>query len=72
MPPLGPIKWRDLVFYLREAGFAGPYPGGKHQYMVKGEFKLTIPNPHQQDIGKDLLSRILRQANISKDEWEQL
>ncbi|MBC6481939.1 MAG: type II toxin-antitoxin system HicA family toxin [Hormoscilla sp. GM7CHS1pb] len=69
MPQFGPIKWRDLVRYLRDAGFSGPYPGSKHQYMMKEEFKLTIPNPHQGDISISLLARILRQANISKDEW---
>ena len=46
MPPLKPIKWRELVFYLKKAGFEVPYPGGKHQYMVKDNLKLTIPNPH--------------------------
>ncbi len=72
MPVFGPIKWRDLVYYLREAGFEGPYPGGKHQYMVKEGLKLTIPNPHQGDISQGLLARILRQANISIDEWQEL
>ncbi|AFZ28051.1 YcfA-like protein [Cylindrospermum stagnale PCC 7417] len=62
MPPFGPINRRDLIFYLRNAGFDGPYSGGKHQYLVKGEFKLTIPNPHQGDISPSLLNRILRQA----------
>ncbi|WP_293130515.1 type II toxin-antitoxin system HicA family toxin [Microcoleus sp. bin38.metabat.b11b12b14.051] len=72
MPTFGPISRRDLVQYLREVGFDGPYPGGKHQYMVKGELKLTIPNPHQGDISQALLSRILRQGNITRDEWEGL
>jgi predicted RNA binding protein YcfA (HicA-like mRNA interferase family) len=72
MPPFRAIKWRELVFYLKKAGFDGPYPGSKHQYMVKGELKLTIPNPHQGDISKSLLTRILRRSNISKDEWEKL
>ncbi|MEG4232780.1 type II toxin-antitoxin system HicA family toxin [Microcoleus sp. Pol11C3] len=57
---------------MREVGFDGPYPGGKHQYMVKGELKLTIPNPHQGDISQALLSRILRQGNITRNEWEGL
>ena len=39
MPPLGPIKRKDLIHYLRELGFDGPYAGGKHQYMLKGEIK---------------------------------
>lgn len=37
MPPFGSINRRDLIRYLKDAGFDGPYPGGKHQYMVKGE-----------------------------------
>ncbi len=72
MPPFGPIKRQKLISYLKEMGFEGPYIGGKHQYMVKGELKLAIPNPHQGDIGRDLLPRILRQAEIDKAEWEQL
>ncbi|MEH2253854.1 type II toxin-antitoxin system HicA family toxin [Nostoc sp.] len=72
MPPFGSINRRDLIPYLKDTGFDGPYPGGKHQYMVKGELKLTIPNPHQRDISPSLLNRILRQANISRDEWEAL
>ena len=72
MPPIGPIKRKKLLRYLRDLGFEGPYSGGKHQYMVKGQIKLVIPNPHQSDIGPDLLVRILRQADIDRDEWEQL
>jgi hypothetical protein len=58
MPPFRAISRRDLVYYLKEFGFDGPYPGGKHQYMVKQDLKLTIPNPHQGD--------------ISREEWENL
>ena len=72
MPPLGPIKRKDLIHYLRELGFDGPYAGGKHQYMLKGEIKLTVPNPHQSDISRDLLVRILRQGGIDRSEWEKL
>jgi len=55
-----------------KAGFVGPYVGGRHQYMVKGELKLALPNPHQSDIGRDFLARIWRQAGIDRDEWERL
>lgn len=72
MLPFGPISRRDLVRYLRKAGFEGPYVGGKHQYMVKGELKLALPNPHQMDIGRGFLAKILQQAGIDQDEWEQL
>jgi predicted RNA binding protein YcfA (HicA-like mRNA interferase family) len=72
MPPFGPIKRQDLIRHLRELGFKGPYAGGKHQYMLKAEIKLAIPNPHQGDISRELLNRILRQAGIERDEWEKL
>lgn len=70
MPRFGPIKRKDLIGYLKQLGFDGPYSGGKHQFMVKGDLTLRIPNPHQGDIGKELLSRILKQAQINKKEWE--
>lgn len=72
MPPFGPIKRRDIVRVFQQAGYTGPYAGGKHEYMVKGEQKVYIPNPHSGDIGWHLLARILRQAGISREEWEQL
>jgi predicted RNA binding protein YcfA (HicA-like mRNA interferase family) len=72
MPSFGPIKGSDLVKYLRKCGFDRPYSGGKHPCMVKGDPTLTIPNPHQKDIGKEFLKRILRQAGISNEEWERL
>jgi predicted RNA binding protein YcfA (HicA-like mRNA interferase family) len=72
MPPFGPVKRRDLPAYLRKAGFDGPYSGGKHQFMIRNNITLRIPNPHQSDIGIELLSRLLKQANISREEWETL
>jgi hypothetical protein len=39
--------------------------------MVKGNLRLALPNPHQGEIGVELLVRILRQAGVSRDEWER-
>ncbi|WP_414623375.1 type II toxin-antitoxin system HicA family toxin [Calothrix sp. CCY 0018] len=72
MPTFGSIKRGDLIRYLRKLGFEGPYSGTKHQYMVKDDITVRIPNPHKSDISKGLLSEILRQAAIEKDDWEQL
>jgi len=72
MPPFGPIKRKDLVKVLKQAGFEGPYAGGKHEFLVKGELRLVLPNPHQGEISKDLLVRILRQANLSRTAWENI
>ena len=72
MPKFGAISRRNLVKFLNRAGFQGPYSGGKHQFMVRGDITLRVPNPHHSDIGKPLLLRILRQAGISKEEWGKL
>jgi predicted RNA binding protein YcfA (HicA-like mRNA interferase family) len=72
MPPFGPIKRVDLIRALRKAGFQPPEAGGKHQAMRRGTLTLRIPNPHRGDITRELLSRILRQAGISREEWERL
>jgi predicted RNA binding protein YcfA (HicA-like mRNA interferase family) len=66
---LAPVSWEDLVRGLRRFGFDGPYRGGKHPYMVKGDLVLTIPNPHRKEISVDLLRRILKRAGIAKEEW---
>ncbi|MDY6954537.1 MAG: type II toxin-antitoxin system HicA family toxin [Thermodesulfobacteriota bacterium] len=68
----GPVKRVVLIRCLRKSGFDGPYSGGRHLFMVKGDRTLTIPNPHQKDIGRELLARTLRQAGVSKEEWESL
>jgi predicted RNA binding protein YcfA (HicA-like mRNA interferase family) len=72
MPTLGPIKRKDLIYYFRKIGFIGPFSGSNHQFMIKDNLTVYLPNPHQSDIGKEFLIRILKQAKIDKTEWEQL
>ena len=69
MVKLKPISFKELVKILRNFDFSGPYSGGKHLYMTKGNLRLTLPNPHRSDIGTDLLKRITSQAEISNEEW---
>lgn len=40
--------------------------------MVKGQVRLSIPNPHTGDLDWTLVTRILQKANIHPDEWEHL
>ncbi len=72
MGPLAPISHRNLIAKLRRLGFEGPYGGGKHPMMVRGELRLTIPNPHGADIGVALLARVLTQAGVSREECESV
>jgi len=69
MSKLTPVSHNDLIKKLRRFGFDGPHSGGKHLYMLKGDLRLTVPNPHKKNIGVDLLTRILRQAGITREEW---
>jgi predicted RNA binding protein YcfA (HicA-like mRNA interferase family) len=54
-----PIKHREMLRRLRALGWDGPYQKGKHPFMVKGEMRLTIPNPHHGDIDWSLMKSIL-------------
>jgi predicted RNA binding protein YcfA (HicA-like mRNA interferase family) len=72
MPRFGPVKRADLIVYLRRLGFAGPEPGSKHAVMYRAQQRVRLPNPHQGDISRELLARILRQAGVDRDEWERL
>lgn len=65
------ISRRKLIRKFRSLGYRGPYSGGKHQFMVKGEKKIRIPNPHKSsDVSISLVKEILRQAKISIEEWD--
>ena len=69
MSRLTPVSWRKLVKRLRELGFEGPFAGGRHPQMRRGDVTVIIPNPHEGDIGVGLLRRLLRQAGVSREEW---
>jgi predicted RNA binding protein YcfA (HicA-like mRNA interferase family) len=70
MGRIAPISRRELVQRLRALGFRGPYSGGRHELMVRGTRRVILPNPHRGDISADLLARILRQAGVTREEWE--
>ena len=70
MHKLTPVSRRDLIKRLARLGAVGPFRGKRHQYMVRGMDTIIIPNPHHGDeIGVDLLSKILRDGGISREKW---
>ena len=69
MPRLTPVSWRELVQRLHQLGFEGPFAVGRHPQMRRGDVTVIIPNPHEGDINVGLLSRLLRQAGVSRTEW---
>ena len=66
------ISRRKLIQKLQKLRFDGPFPGGRHLFMVKDILKVRIPNPHQKDISKSLVMKIIHQAGISVEEWEKI
>lgn len=70
MPRLAPVSRRELIRRLVALGFDGPYVGGRHEFVVRGNVRLILPNPHRGEIGVDLLTRLLRQAEITREEWQ--
>jgi len=66
------LSLRELIRRFRALGYMGPFSGGRHQFMVRGEKKIRIPNPHGSgDVHISLVKEILRQARISETEWEE-
>ena len=63
----------DYLGCIDERSTEGPFSGGKHQFMVKSQKKIRIPNPHgNKDIHVSLVNEILKQAEISHDEWDRM
>jgi predicted RNA binding protein YcfA (HicA-like mRNA interferase family) len=66
------LSRRELIRRFRALGYTGPFSGGRHQFMVRGERKIRIPNPHASgEVHISLVKEILRQAGISETEWEE-
>ena len=72
MPAFGPISRAELIRALRSAGYTGPFPGGRHSFMVREHHRLIIPNPHRGAISVQLLADLLRKAGLSRQDWEAL
>jgi predicted RNA binding protein YcfA (HicA-like mRNA interferase family) len=70
MPHLTPVSRHQLIQRLGTLGFEGPYSGGRHEFMLRGDRRLILPNPHRGEIGVDLLVRLLRQSGITREEWQ--
>jgi predicted RNA binding protein YcfA (HicA-like mRNA interferase family) len=65
-----PIKHKEMLRRFRALGWTGPHQRGVHPYMIKGQLRLTIPNPHKGDIDWSLMKRILQQAEIPPRDWD--
>jgi len=67
---LSPVSRSEFIRRLRKLGFAGPFAGGKHGILKRGSYRFPIPNPHRAEIGTAKLAELLKEAGISREEWE--
>ncbi len=71
-----PCKRRDFIRRLRQLGFDGPFSGTRHQFMVYGQHRLTIPT--NSDYSVPQLRMMIREVEdimgreISVNEWNRL
>jgi hypothetical protein len=71
-----PLKRREFVRRLRALGFEGPISGTRHQFMLFGQHRQTIPTNSEYSVPQ--VRMLLRQAasilgrSVSLDEWDTL
>ena len=76
MSQWNPCKRNDFIRRLRQLGFEGIYSGAKHQFMVYGQNRLTIPSNTEYSVAQ--LRMMLREVEliigrqITADEWSNL
>jgi len=69
MPEIRPCSRNELIRRLKALGFSGPFSGGRHSYMKRDRYRQIIPNPHGKDISSEFIKELLKQAEISLEEW---
>jgi hypothetical protein len=76
MPAWRPLKRRDFIRKLRALGFDGPYSGTRHQFMILGQHRQTIPTNSEYSVPQIRL--LLRQVEsilarrVALEEWNSL
>lgn len=73
MPKLSPIRGRELVSFLVRQGFVVVRQKGSHVRLEhKDGRKTSVPVHAGEKVGKGLLRKILRDTNISLEEFSTL
>ncbi len=76
MPKWSPCKRADFVRRLRQLGFEGVFSGARHQFVVIGQHRLTLPSNEEYSVPQ--LRMLLREVaamigrEITLEEWSRL
>lgn len=73
MPPLNPIKGKELIRLLQKQGFGTIRQRGSHVRLVHPNgLKTSIPIHSGEQLGKGLLRKILHDVNLTVEEFSRL
>ncbi len=73
MPKLSPVRGKELISILEKQGFKQVHQKGSHVRLEHSDGrKTTVPLHSGENVGVGLLRKILRDANISRNEFEKL
>ena len=62
----------EVVRKLRRVGWTVARQRGSHVMMVKSGYDYTLSIPQHDELGIGLLRKLVRQANLSVDEFNDL
>ncbi len=73
MPKFSPISAKELIKILEKQGFEAVHQKGSHVRLKHPDGRrTTVPMHSGENVGVGLLRKILRDTNISRDEFETL
>ena len=73
MPPLPLLNARQVITALEKAGFEIARQKGSHIRLRHADGRtVTVPVHKGQEIGRGLLRKILRDADLTREEFVQL
>lgn len=73
MPKLSPIRSNDLVKIFQKIGFEKVRQEGSHLRLLHPDGRrTTVPMHHGENVGKGLLRKILRDVNLTPEEFNKL
>lgn len=73
MPKLSPLNAKDLIKILEKQGFEVVHQKGSHVRLKHPDGRrTTVPMHSGEKVGVGLLRKILRDVNVSREEFEKL
>ena len=73
MRKLPALSGKELIFILKKAGFFAERQRGSHVFLKHGDGRATVIPVHSgETIGPGLLSKILRDVEMTKDDLARI